>query len=73
MREGVEIARRLIRNHTQLDSFQCRISDSSDDKSSDEGSDSDEVEDCGFDSGFDIQIDSLDSSGLFLKRETFII
>ena len=73
MSEGAEIARRLISNHTQLDSFQCRISDSSDDKSSEEGSDSDEVEDCGFDSGFDIQIDSLDSSGLFLKRETFII
>ena len=47
MREGVEIARRLIRNHTQLDSFQCRDSDSSDDESSDEGSDSDKVDNCG--------------------------
>ena len=68
MREGVEIARRLIRNHTQLDSFQCRDSDSSDDESSCEGSDSDEVDDCGFDSGFDIQIDSLDSSDFFSKE-----
>jgi hypothetical protein len=73
IREGVEIARRLIRNHTQVDSFQCRDSDSSDDESSDEGSDSDEVDDCVFDSSFDIKIDSLDSSDLFLKRETFTI
>ena len=73
MREGVEIARRLIRNHTQMDSFQCRDSDSSDDESSAEGSDSDKVDDCGFDSGFDIQIDNLDSSGMVLKRETLII
>jgi hypothetical protein len=68
MRKGVKIARRLIRNHTQMDSFQCRDSDSSDDESSDEGSDSDEVDDCGFDSGFYIQIDSLDSSD-FISKE----
>ena len=68
MREGVEIARRQIRNHTQMDSFQCRDSDSSDDESSDEGSDSDEVDDCGFDSGFDIQIHSLDSSDFVSKQ-----
>jgi hypothetical protein len=52
--EGVEIARRLIRKHTQLYSFQCRdsSSDSSDDESSEKDSDSDEVDDCGFVSGF---------------------
>ena len=68
MSEGAEIARRLIRNHTQMDSFQCRDSDSPDNESSDEGSDSDKVDDCGFDSGFDIQIDSLDSSD-FVSKE----
>ena len=47
MSEGAEIARRLISNHTQLDSFQCRDSDSPDNESSDEGSDSDKVDNCG--------------------------
>jgi hypothetical protein len=56
IREGVEIARMLIRKHTQLDSFQCRDSDSSDDESSDEDSDSVEVDDSNFDSGFDIRV-----------------